>query len=425
MYNGYSIAAALLTVGTLLLGCSPAETADPPVSETPGPVEARDYQDETFDLAGAAQLELKNINGSITLKTGKPGQVSISATRVGTGNDAGEAKNRLASLAASIRNQGNSISVVAGASSNSGKFSWSGKYVDVTIVAQENTSFKLTDGGGTIKIAGITGGVDIAGGRATVNLSNIKGGVTVAMKGGSVLIDGASGPTRIDAQDAPVSVVRLSSPSLAVTSTADISIKDTQVDGEASVMAISGKVSLLRLKAGDITADAGAGSLDIVETTADHAITVQARDGRVYASRVNSGLLKVTTTGGEIAMLEIQGGVELATTGGKIGLSRATPSSLEVKGGAGDVSMDGQFAEPVEASIATKAGHISITVPRETSLALEAATRSGKVTIDPKFGLVAATGSPAGQVKGTLGAGLVHLALSSESGNISVQTGQR
>jgi len=416
---------AVLTIGILLFGCSPAKTSTtPPALETPGAAEAMDSQTETYNLVGAAQIELKNIRGTINLKTGAPGQITISAVKVGQGKNANEARGRLAPMTVSFEDNGNTISVIADPGGGSSKSAWTGKQVELSIVAQEDTALKLTDGAGLVKLAGITGGVDIAGGAITVNLSNIRGGVSIAVQGGSVQLDGIGGDSKVSSQGAPISITRLSSSSLSVTSDTNISIRDTQVDGDTTVKSVSGKLSLLRLKTGAISADAGKGSLEMAETTADHGITVQATDGRVYVNRVNSELLKVTTTGGEMDVSEVQGGVELATVNGQIALSKASPSSVTVKGGAGDVTVEGQLPQPGETSVTTKSGHISVTVPRETSFALEAITKMGKVTVDPRFGLTGSGGSK-GQVNGIVGGGLLHLALTSDSGNITIQTGQR
>ena len=422
----YTFAAALFAIGLLLTACSSSKGDDIAEEEVTGTVEARDFKEETFDVSKMAQLELDNINGNISFKTGKPGQVIVRATRVARGDDAEEAQSRLGTMSVEIKRNGDAISVVAdvGTIKGSKKPAWAGKRVDFLVVAQEDISVKLTNGAGAITVAGITGGVSITAGNIKASLSNIRGGVSVVSQSGAVIVDGASGPSKFESRDASFSIARLSSPSLSIASSADIIIKDTQVEGDIAAKSASGKLSLQRLKGRNIKAEVGPGTVELTDVTADKGITVEAHEGRVYINRVNSELLKVVNTSGNMDLAEVQGGVELTTDSGRISLSKVTPSSLVVRGGAGNVALNGQLPQVGEGSVKTTSGAISVTVPRESSLALDATTKGGKISVDPKFGL-ALQDSSAGRVIGMANGGTMQLTLVSESGNINVGTGQR
>jgi len=419
------LAAALFTIGLLLAACSSSERGDVTEEEVTGTVEARDFKEETFNVGRMAQLELQNINGNITLKTGKSGQVIVRATRQARGNDAEEARSRLDTMSVDLQGKGDAISVAAdvGTIKGSKKPAWAGKRVDLLVITQEDTAVRLTDGAGSITIAGITGGVSISAGTIKASLSNIRGGVSVVTQSGVVIVDGASGPAKFESRDASFSIARLSSPSLSITSSADITIKDTQVEGDIAVKSTSGKLSLQRLKGRSIKAEVGPGNIEVTDATADKGITLEAHEGRVYVNRVNSELLKIVTSSGNIDLTEVQGGLELTTDNGRIGLFKVMPSSLVVKGGAGNVALNGQLPQVGEGRVRTTSGAISVTVPRETSLALDATTKGGKISVDPKFGLVLQDSS-AGRVRGMTNGGTMQLTLVSESGNISVGTGQ-
>ncbi|MBI4320639.1 MAG: DUF4097 family beta strand repeat protein [Chloroflexi bacterium] len=397
-----------------------------PAQEEKGLVETNETIEQEFELSGGATLDFRNVDGDLSITTGKPGHIALSAIKRARGADWDEAKRNLGNTAVDIERKGDTIVITRRASSGGSWLSRSAPasgHVDYHLVVQEEVGVRVTGATGSIRIDGIKQGISIVGTRLNAGLTNIRGGISIKSEAGSIRVSGASGEMKFESKTAQVSVEKASGPSLTIATTAEVTVKDAEIGGDVLVKSTSGNVTLQRLHARNIDADVKDGTTKVSEATADGTFTIQGSDKKVSIARAQAGTLRVATTSGDLELQEVQGGLDLKTQGGKVNVRRVTPTWLRVVAGANPVLYAGQLPDGGEHSILTTSGAISVFIARESSIRLDASTESGAITVNDQIPLEASVRS-ATHVQGTANGGRATVTLATSSGDIEIEVGE-
>ena len=392
--------------------------------QSEGNVETNEVIEQSFDVTGGVLLDFRGLRGSLVVRSGKPGQVSLSATKRARGADYEEARRNLEKVKVDIKQSNNAIVITGGAGSTGGWFRRpaANKYqVDYDLTVQEDIGVRVSDAEGSIRIADIRQGVNVVGTKVNASFTNVQGGISVRSETGSIRASAADGDLRFEAKTAPVFVEKVSGPGLTINSGADITVRDAEIRGDLVIRATSGNVIMQRLRARTISADVRTGTTKITEATADGTFTVLANDGKITVNRAQAATFQAT--GGDIDLVEVQGGIDLKTRAGKVNLRRVTPTLFRVAAGSGDVIFSGQLPDGGENSIRTSSGTISIFVSKESSLSLDASTETGSITIDEQMPLEGGAQSDK-LVRGAVNGGRASVVLATASGNIEVGVGE-
>jgi hypothetical protein len=289
------------------------------------------------------------------------------------------------------------------------------------------------------------------GASPTLDVSTIRGSIDVSRgDDGRVVVDGevvvrvgwnvpadaadvaravaAAPPVRLDgdvvrARPADGAARRAVTVSYRIRVPAGTRVVATTQSGATSVNGVSQPVAVRSQSGAVMLADLG-GSADVTSGSA-----------AVSAARVQ-GALDVSTSSGAITGRELGGALHARTSSGSIDAAWKTPGRADVRTASSSIELRG-VAGPVSA--ASHSGHITITgspeapwrvtagsgsvelaFPHRASAAIDAASRSGSVTVRGA-GVQGTTGKRA--VRGTIGAGGAVVRITSGSGSIRIDVG--
>src|SRR5262249_47460873 len=88
------------------------------------------------------------------------------------------------------------------------------------------------------------------------------------------------------------------------------------------------------------------------------------------------------TTTGTVNLSEVQGDLDVATAGAPVGLDEASPSSLALSSGGGDVSFSGRLPTTGATSIDTGGGKLEVAIARAAKLTLDADAGRGDLMVE-------------------------------------------
>ena len=366
---------------TPVVGPGSVAVPEPP---TGGNFEARLPVTQDLDVAGPVQLEFDGLNGSLTVETGAPGKLAITAIKSARGTSPDDAAERASKVPLSIRREQDRVIFSA---TSDGALPWSAPllhHVDYSIVAPEESGLTVVDGHGTIDATGLHRPVDVVGDDLAVSLTNV-GGASVAVKRGSIVVDGAAGQTRLDGGTGDIQAQHLSGPSADLNADGGVSVAETAVAGRLAVTSKGTLVSLRRARGREIDVQTGGGAIELTDTTTDGALKLDAARGNVTAERAQAHPLAVTTTTGEVALTEVQGELDVTTAGAPVALDEASASALAVASGGGDVSFSGRLPTAGATSIDTGGGKLQLAIARESAFSLDADAGRGSLTVLPSL----------------------------------------
>jgi hypothetical protein len=180
-----------------------------------------------------------------------------------------------------------------------------------------------------------------------------------------------------------------------------------------------------------VRSQSGAITLTDLETS----VRVTSGSAAISAANVRGGL-EITTKSGSITGRDLGGALHVRTSSGAVNASWATPGSADVRTASSSIDLR-NVAGPIAA--VTSSGHVTIagsptapwqidagsgsvelTLPRGASAALDAATRSGSVTV--RGADVQGTNDKRA-VRGAIGSGGPAVHVTSRSGSIRVDVG--
>jgi hypothetical protein len=397
-------------------GLQPAPVPEPP---TGGSFEAQQSVEQNLDVAGPIQLEFDGLNGSLSIESGAPGKLAITALKTARGTSPEDADVRASKVPLSIRREQNRVIFSArsdGALPGSAPLL---RRVDYTIVAPEESGLTVVDGHGSIDATGLHRPVDVVGDDLTVSLTNV-GAVSVAVKRGSIAVDGAAGQTRLTGGTGTIQAQHLSGPSAELNADGGVTVAETQVAGRLAVTSKGTPVSLQRVRGQEIDVQTGGGAIDLSDTTSDGALKVDAVQGNVSAERAQAHPLAVTTTKGEVDLSEVQGDVDITTAGAPVGLDGASVSSLGVTSGGGDVSFDGRLPTAGATSIDTGGGQLQVAIARESAFSLDADAGRGSLTVEQS--LVPGIDGSGSSTRTPINGGGPRVVLRTHNGALSITT---
>lgn len=149
-------------------------------------------------------------------------------------------------------------------------------------------------------------------------------------------------------------------------------------------------------------------------------LTAHTEVGDINASDL-TGAIKLTTDTGEVKLTGGSGLTDLETDTGDITLSDRPGPRLTAKTGTGALTLRYKTALPGEATLGTETGEISVWLPRNANLRLEAETETGEIDNQLGTGEKPAEVETTGRRLGlTLGAGLGKLSARAATGRIGL-----
>jgi hypothetical protein len=232
----------------------------------------------TFAVQAAPQVVVTNPAGSVTFAPGDDGSVRVEATLRARDRTDDDARRALATIALDLRQDGETISVVARFSEPNGAWPGASRRVDLLITVPVRTSVTVNESAGEVTVGALNGSLALRAdaGNIRVTGATITGASRAQVGAGNVAIDGALDEAatlevRIDAGNATLTLPAATAAHIeAQTNAGNVTVRGWPI----ATRHTSGAT---RLAAGDTRSDrSGALAQVRVEVEAGD-ITIQAR----------------------------------------------------------------------------------------------------------------------------------------------------
>lgn len=320
---------------------------------------ATEQVDKTFSVKSGGTLVIESSQGSIHIETWDKEQVDIVVKK--------RARNekRLQEFKLNFVQTGNDI-LIEGSSDGS----WGNKVsVNFLIKVPSKYNLDLQTGGGSIKVADITGNVKVNTSGGSIKIANVaKGNVKAETSGGSIKVGDVNGDLDVNTSGGSINLGKITGLSLIETSggsiklvsggknvkaeTAGGSITIGPVKGNVEVDTAGGSIKVGKAE-GTVKADTSGGSIRVEGSKGE--INVETAGGSIYVAS-SGGPVKADTAGGSISIKQANGFIEAETAGGKIEAEMIlvdknadTHVNLESSGGSVTVYLPKKLAASISA----------------------------------------------------------------------------
>lgn len=276
--------------------------------------------ERTFQVSGAANLEVFSRSGDITVRSGPAGRIAITGRiHVGDRWFTGGRKADVADIEKNppIQQNGNFVRIDYVNRTNIS--------IDYDITAPPDTKVRTKSGSGNQTIEGMKAGIDIETGSGDVRLNDLAGDLRIHTGSGNVQARGAAGPFEARAGSGDISLEEKSKGDVSV-ETGSGNIEARGVDGGLRASTGSGDVHVDGTPANSWMVKTGSGNADLrLPQQASFDLDVSTSSGSVVVNH------PVSTT--------VQGRVEESRKNirGKV---RGGGPEISVHTGSGDVHVD-------------------------------------------------------------------------------------
>jgi hypothetical protein len=147
----------------------------------------------TFDIQGAPQVVVTNPAGSVTFAPGEDGAVRVEATSRARDRTEDDARKALGTMSVDLRQDGQTVSVVARFSGHGSAWPGASRTVDLLITVPVKTSATVRQSAGDATVGALTGplSLHVDAGNVRVAGAAVSGDSDVQVGAGNVSIDGA------------------------------------------------------------------------------------------------------------------------------------------------------------------------------------------------------------------------------------------
>lgn len=193
------------------------------------------------------------------------------------------------------------------------------------------------------------------------------------------------------------------------------SVKMTDIDGRVVGRSVSGSVEAQRIGR-EVNLNSVSGDVRVLDVAGR--ASVNTVSGNAYATNIK-GDLDAKSVSGNVKVTQADGYVRSETVSGDVSIGNSNPPSLKATTVSGDVQFDGKVSANGRFEMKSHSGSVVISLPADSSFALEASTFSGSVKSDFDMKIRELNGMKS--VRGTVGSGGATLAVSSFSGSVSIR----
>lgn len=197
--------------------------------------------EETFECPDSPRLRLSNIRGSVTIRAGGAGKISVVARKH---IDTGDEENTSVDLSQS---KDGTVEVNTRYNQKGFRFfrNWVPCKVDYDVSVPEDCSLKVRGVSNSAKMEGIRGNQDISSVSGGVYLRDLAGELKIKMVSGDVQAESLSGPVRLNTVSGNIKISKSDITSLsAKTVSGDLLVDSLLGDGPHNIKSVSGDVKL-------------------------------------------------------------------------------------------------------------------------------------------------------------------------------------
>lgn len=308
---------------------------------------------KSFSAGAQGTLEMRDVNGDITVKAGVGATVEIIESLRIEAYTEEETKRVLAECEDSYSQAGNRIVVDGRMRPRRAVESRFNITVPAAFVLDLSTS------GGDISIERVKGNITLRTSGGDIELLSTAGIINAKTSGGDVLVRDAEGTVEVKTSGGDLELERIQGRLSAATSGGNITLRSA--DKEVNLRTSGGNIEILEV-AGNVVASTSGGDVHVENTSG--AVDVSTSGGDLVLRNIR-GELEAATSGGDIRAESLHAAGRLKTSGGDIEV-RALMAGLEAATSGGNVEVEmtlTDFKRPHALNLSSSGGDIELIIP--------------------------------------------------------------
>lgn len=310
---------------------------------------------KSFNAGAQGTLEMRDVNGDITVKAGTGTTVEIvESLRIETYTEE-ETKRVLAECEESYSQSGGRI-VIDGRMRPR-------RAVDsrFNITVPPSFVLDLSTSGGNISIDRVKGNTTLRTSGGDIELLSTAGIINAKTSGGDVRVRDAEGTVEAKTSGGDLDLERIKGRLTATTSGGNITLR--YADKEVNLRTSGGNIDILEV-AGNVVASTSGGDVHVENTSGNVEVSTSGGD---LVLRDIKGKLEAATSGGDIRAERLHADSRLKTSGGDIEV-RALMAGLEAATSGGNVDVEMTLTDlkkPHALSLSSSGGDVDLTIPEK------------------------------------------------------------
>lgn len=388
-------------------------------------VSAQATEEKTVSVTQPINLSAVTDHGSITVRAGKDGQVTVKAKKTAYGNSDADAQAALKGLKVVIAQDGKNLKISVDQSIEVSPLHVGpvGGTVDFTITVPVDTAVTLNSRQGDLILSGTSGNADLKTTFGSLNIADVTGDVSATSDNGGITAKniGASGQVILSSdfgsfvvENAKGSDVTLSSRNGQM-----IGLKNISATGLLKITNDFGDVHLAGGQAKVLQISSKNGAIGLETINVDDRLTAKSDFGNLTVSGVSANAYDLNTRNGKISLDGGQGVIKAHSDFGSIEVLNAKTATVDLSSNNGTVTFSGSLGDGPH-TIHSDFGNIQVTLPAESKLNLDLQTNFGKIVSN--FSVTVNGTMDSNHWTGTINGGGTAFSVVTKNGNITLQS---
>jgi DUF4097 and DUF4098 domain-containing protein YvlB len=395
---------------------------------------AQEIVEESFVTDGPVKLDLTNTNGDVEIVAGDGSQIVVKATKEVWGQDKSEAKAKLQALEVKMAMDGDTLRVRVDDPDENATIvfgSIRSSRVRFEIAVPSRTAVVVHTRNANITLKGTEGDADLTSRYGSIVVEETLGSVIADTNNGDVTVRrSGSEQAAIDLHShyGNITVREVTAGELALDSNnGALDLEEVTVDNDLVLNTHYGKIDLQGARAGSLTAKSQNGDIVLNDGQLEGGLDLFAHYGAVSVARTEASAYKIETNNGDIKLDGGYGSLWIHSHYGDIVVKNARDVTLDLNTRNGEVTFEGSLADQGDHDIESHYGAVSLRLPPDTAVFLDASTRYGSIRCEFD---VLVEGSDEGkekrasgdELRGTINGGSDNLRVETNNGDVTIET---
>ena len=386
-------------------------------------VSAESDEEQRFSADGPTTLDLKNDIGNVTIQAGTADEIVIKAHKTAWGSNQADAEATLENLKVIATQDDNNVTVRVEPIDTVYAFAFRARpdSVAFTITVPVNTTLLTQSNFGDIALSNTTGDANLQTEFGDISVTNTSGSLTVDTNSGKItaqeiqadgqLIDLRSEFGSISLEEATAGNINTHSNS------GELKLGNIEVTGDITLGSEFGRIQFKSGKADMLSIEANSGAIILTDLVIEKPLTTNTEFGDITLLNVDAPSYDLKSNSGKVSLDGARGNVKAHSEFGDIEVINGEQVTLDLQTNSGSVEYSGSLGSGPH-TLKTEFGNIDLTIPDDTSLAINLETEFGKVKSD--FAITLNGEFSEKQLSGTINEGGARLTASTNSGNIAI-----
>ncbi len=387
----------------------------------------------SFAPDGPAALDLTTTHGNIEVTAGDGQQFIVRATKEAWGQNKSDAQAKLKALEVKMTMENGTLHVkvedpdentflVIGSTRSS--------QVSFDITTPRQTQVKVHTRHGHITLKGSEGQADLTSHYGHITANDVAGDLTADTHHGHVMTRRCGGERAVvslHSHYGAITTHQVTAKELTIESNnGNLALENVTVDSALTINTHYGRIELDGVRAASLKAKSNNGNITLKDVQLDGKLDLFTHYGALNVATTEASEYKLETNNGAIQLDGGHGRLWLHSHYGAITVRDARRATLDLNTNNGKVTFEGSLSNEADHHIASHYGDISLRLPADTAVYLDADTHYGRIRCE--FDVLIRGGSDeedssssGDELYGAINDGSARLRVKTHNGNITIE----